>query len=76
MENAGLIGFLGVHLTHETKGGLPAPQSALARRLQSRERSLRAEWRLGKIELHGKGGWSKPMKIDCNSCTVREVTEA
>jgi len=28
------------------------------------------------MELHGKGGWSKPMKIDSNSCTVREVTEA
>ena len=26
---------------------------------------------------HGKGGWSKPMKIDCSSCsTQREVTEA
>ena len=26
---------------------------------------------------HGKGGWSKPMKIDCSSnTTTREVTEA
>jgi hypothetical protein len=26
---------------------------------------------------HGKGGWSKPMKIDYSGCTTtREVTEA